>query len=110
MGLLRRNALSVLRASIKACDPLYAVKKHLKVQGRALSVGRFFYDLEEVRRIFIIGAGKASARMAFALEEILDERISSGIVITKKGHLVPLKRVELVEGARKEGGLISQRR
>jgi len=98
MGLLRRNALSVLRASIKACDPLYAVKKHLKVQGRALSVGRFFYDLEEVRRIFIIGAGKASARMAFALEEILDERISSGIVITKKGHLVPLKRVELVEG------------
>jgi glycerate 2-kinase len=98
MDLLRRNALSILRASIKACDPFRAVKQHLKVQGSALWVDGFSYDLGEVQRIFVIGAGKASARMAFALEEILDERISSGIVITKKGHLVPLKRVELVEG------------
>ncbi len=36
--------------------------------------------------------------MAYAMEEILREKISSGIIITKKGHGVKLKKVDLVEG------------
>ena len=56
------------------------------------------YRLESYRRIFVTGAGKASARMALALEKILKERISSGIVITKKGYGIPLNKIELREG------------
>lgn len=95
---LRRNALSILRFSIKACDPFYAIKKRIKLKSGKLWVDGFSYDLRSIQRIFIIGAGKASARMAQALEEILGEKISSGIVITKKGYGVLLKKVELVEG------------
>lgn len=87
-----------MRFSIKACDPSYAIKKRIKLKSGKLWVDGFSYDLRSIQRIFIIGAGKASARMAQALEEILGEKISSGIVITKKGYGVLLKKVELVEG------------
>lgn len=96
---LRRNALSILRASIKACDPLYVIKKRVKVGGGRLRVDKLCYNLEPLRRIHLIGAGKASARMAQALEGMLDNRIHSGVVITKACHRVPLsKKIELVEG------------
>ena len=95
---LRKDALSILRFSIKACDPFYAIRRCIKLKQKKLGVNHLPYDLKSFQRIFIIGAGKASARMAFALEEILGEKISSGIVITKEGYLAPLKRIELVEG------------
>jgi hydroxypyruvate reductase len=97
---LRRNALSILRSSIKACDPLYAIKKCVKLKRGKLWVNSHSYDLRLIKRVFVIGAGKASARMAQAIEEFLGDRISSGIIITKKGHRLPLRReIDLVEGA-----------
>ncbi len=96
---LRKDALSILRYSIKASDPLFAVKEHVKLKDGKLWVDRFSYDLKPFSRILVIGAGKASARMTQALEEIIGERISSGIVITKKSHRVPLfGNIDLREG------------
>ncbi|MCK4224839.1 MAG: glycerate kinase [candidate division Zixibacteria bacterium] len=95
---LRRDALSILRFCIKACDPFHAIRKRIKLKQGKLWVDHLSYDLKSFQRILIIGAGKASARMTFVLEEILGEKISSGIVITKRGYLVPLNKVELVEG------------
>ena len=97
---LRRNALSILRSSIKACDPLYAIKKCVKLKQGKLWVDSYSYDLRLIKRVFVIGAGKASPRMAQAIEELFGDRISSGIIITKKGHQLPLRgRIDLVEGA-----------
>ncbi|HSO72931.1 MAG TPA: glycerate kinase [Thermodesulfobacteriota bacterium] len=45
----------------------------------------------------MLGAGKASARMAEACEGILGARIDSGLVITKYGHARPLSRVQVLE-------------
>ena len=45
----------------------------------------------------MLGAGKASARMAEACEGILGARIDSGLVITKYGHACPLSRVQVLE-------------
>jgi hydroxypyruvate reductase len=44
-----------------------------------------------------LGAGKAAAKMASAVEELLPDKISSGIVIVKYGHKLPLNLVEIVE-------------
>ena len=54
-------------------------------------------DLDGFSRILVLGAGKASARMAMALEDILGARISGGLVSVKYGHGEPLKRIEVVE-------------
>jgi glycerate 2-kinase len=55
--------------------------------------------LETFERVFLIGAGKGSAPMAKAVEEIIGEQLTSGLVIVKYGHALPLKRVQIIEAA-----------
>ncbi len=49
-------------------------------------------------RLFVIGAGKASAAMARAVEDAWDGPLS-GLVITRYGYNVPCERIEIVEAA-----------
>jgi hydroxypyruvate reductase len=50
-------------------------------------------------RIFVVGAGKGSAPMAQALEDLLGDRIAAGLVCVKDGHGAPTKRIEIREAA-----------
>ena len=54
-------------------------------------------DLGGFDRLFVIGIGKAAARMARSLEAVLGDRITAGVVVTKYGHGEPLSRLELYE-------------
>ncbi len=49
-------------------------------------------------RTIVVGAGKASARMAEALEAAWDRPLS-GLVITRYGHSCPCRHIEIVEAA-----------
>ena len=40
----------------------------------------------EPRRVFVLAAGKAAGAMARAAEELLGEKVSGGLVVTKDGH------------------------
>ncbi len=84
--LLSRHALSIFRAALKAADPILAVQRHSRPE-----------DFEAAGRIFVIGAGKASAAMAQAVERLLGKRITSGLLNVKYGHVAKLRRIELNE-------------
>lgn len=99
---LSAEALAIFRAGLAAVDPYQAVRDHLALEGEELVLGapgaeRERIDLAGVGRLLVVGAGKASARMAQALEELLGERIDAGRITVKYGHTAPLERVELVE-------------
>lgn len=94
---LRREALSIFRASLAAADPAKAIARAVTLTGGVLKVGPVPYRLDQFDRIVVLGAGKASAAMAKALERILGSRISAGLINTKYGHLEKLKRIELNE-------------
>src|SRR6202047_188883 len=49
-------------------------------------------------RLIVVGAGKASAEMARAVEENWHGPLS-GLVVTRYGYAVPCKHIEIVEGA-----------
>lgn len=49
-------------------------------------------------RTLVVGAGKASAAMAAALERLWPGALS-GIVVTRYGHAVPCRQIEIVEAA-----------
>lgn len=85
---LRRHALSIFRAAVQAADPRKTVRAALERE-----------DFSRYRRIFIVGAGKASAAMAQAAEQVLGRRIHGGWINTKDGHLAPLRRVTLHEAS-----------
>jgi glycerate 2-kinase len=94
---LRQRGVQILGAAVAAADPGRAVHRTVHRHGDQLRVEGATYALSEIRRVLVIGAGKASARMAVALEEILGERIAEGLVTTKRGYLESLRRITLVE-------------
>ncbi len=82
---LRRQALRIFQAALQAADPYQAVLRHLRV------------DPNPYRNIFVIGAGKASAQMARAVERLLGARISCGEINVKDGHGAALRRIQINE-------------
>jgi hydroxypyruvate reductase len=82
---LRRDALAILQAAIRAVQPERAVAGHLR-------------GLPASGRYVVLAVGKAAWGMARAAREALGERILRGIVITKHGHAGgPLEGFEVRE-------------
>ena len=94
---LREHARQIFAAGLASADPFAAVTRHVKLENGHLTVGERRYDLAGVGRIFVVGCGKASARMALALEQTLQDRISGGVVVVKYGHGLALQKVKVVE-------------
>ncbi len=89
----------IYRAGLDPVRPDRLIRSGVSVTGQTLRVAGWDgkVDLGSVRRIVVIGAGKASASMALALEELLGERIAGGTIATKTGHGEPLARIEVIE-------------
>lgn len=93
----RKDAMEIFDASLKAVDPVIAVKKHVSLEGEVLRVGERSYELSNYARIYVIGCGKAAASMSYALEDVLQNRINGGIINVKYGHTKDLKYVKINE-------------
>jgi glycerate 2-kinase len=94
---LRCDAARIWTAALRAVDPELAVRRVVHLRGRTLRAGERVFDLSRIRNIWAVGAGKAAAPMARALEQRLGRRLSGGLLVTKHGHSLPLKRVRLLE-------------
>lgn len=89
--------MQIFRAALAAADPREAVLRHLKFDGRTIVAGRRKYSIKNFDRIQLIGAGKASAAMARAVERLLGRRIASGWINVKDGHTSHLRRIHQQE-------------
>lgn len=76
----------VLAAALDAADPYRAVHRTIHRHQDRLMIENRLYELDRFRHIYLIAIGKASLRMAEAAGELLGERLSEGIVVTKEGH------------------------
>jgi hydroxypyruvate reductase len=75
----------VFAAAVAAADPAVVLARYLPapVAGRNL----------------VVGAGKAAASMAAALETAWDGADYEGVVVTRYGHKVPTRRIQVIEAA-----------
>lgn len=105
---LRAHARALQQAALTAVDPGAAVKRHLQRRGSRLSIAGHRYDLDAYDRVFVVGGGKATVPLVFAVAAILGERLTSGVGVTKYGHASgvrgirsgdssALARVEIIE-------------
>ena len=96
-SLARRPVLAVLGATLDALDCCRIIQKNLAIAGDMMTFGRSSWDLSKTRHIYVVGGGKAANSMARAIEAILADRITAGVVAVKNledGDR--LQRIELV--------------
>jgi hydroxypyruvate reductase len=96
---LRRQALAIFRAALAAADPAAAILRHVHFRDGVLLAGKARYPLRGIRKIHVVGAGKAGAAMARAIEKLKLPAAQRGasLVNVKYGHLAKLGWIELHE-------------
>lgn len=81
----RALLLRLFNAAVASAEPGAAVLRHLPAKPTG--------------RCVVVGAGKASAVMAAALDAAWPDVPLSGVVVTRHGHAVPAGRIEIIEAA-----------
>ena len=94
------HAKEIIDAGIQAVDPYRLIFNRLRIEDDVLHLpDSEILNLGSFDRIFICGAGKGTAPMTRAMEELLGNRISGGDIIVKYGHGTGLDYVRLHEAA-----------
>lgn len=96
---LRGRVRRIAEEAAAAADPAPAIRGLLRVEDGTLVAGEWRYELGTFKEIKVVGAGKASARMAATVERIPGLEVGGGLVVVKDGHGEATRRVEIVEGA-----------
>jgi hydroxypyruvate reductase len=99
---MRSEAEEIFRCCLRPVDPAGAVKRFVRLEGDRLLIGmevqsKAELDLNKFERISLVGAGKATAPMARAIEEIFGSRIHKGIINVKYGFTEDLNFTEITE-------------
>jgi hydroxypyruvate reductase len=99
---LRSMAKAIFSSAVAAVNPFERLKEILRIEKDCLFVrlnsdSENVFKLNSYNRVFLVGTGKASASMAQAIEEIFGDWITKGVISTKYGHLLPLRRTEVIE-------------
>jgi len=95
VGRNRQSLFNAYEEVLVAVDPFLLTGKQLQVNDGRLYFADRVFDLERFRRISVIGAGKAGAGMAAAVEEQLTERIHTGCVNVSDSGAYDFRKIEI---------------
>ena len=95
---LRAIVLDLAEVALAALSPSAGLRRSVAVHGPDLVAGGRSYDLSAIRRLVVLGAGKASAEVAVALGEMLGPRLDTGIVVVPHDQSVlrPARQLTLL--------------
>jgi glycerate 2-kinase len=93
----RQLAFSILNAAISAVQPSRLLPEHIRLEEDILFLNDQSFPLKDIHHIYVIGAGKAAAAMAFETEKILCDHIAKGVVVTKYDHCLRLRKIKCIE-------------
>jgi len=93
---LRRLILEIAEKAIAAADPARALRHLMRMDGSSLCIGEDRFELSGDRRVYVVGAGKASFPIAKVIEELVGRHICKGVVACKHGQEGQLDRMRLI--------------
>ncbi len=99
----------LITRGLEAVDARKAVSRAISRNGEELVIGRRRYDLRRYERVVVLGAGKATASMARAVEQRVGPRLEGGFVVVKHGHAVPMRRIVVAEASHPIPDLLGRR-
>ncbi len=92
---------TIFYAGLDRVNPYNLIKEQVKVENDALIIQNENNDIKVLLtnydKVVVIGTGKAGARMGKAIEEVLGDFISVGLICVKYGHTDTLNKLRLME-------------
>lgn len=108
---MRRIALDIMDAGLQAVDTDAVIERNIRLEGDVLSVGGQMYLLKDIKRVFVVAVGKCAVEASVAIERILGEKLSGGVLIdVKDAH--QLKKIKAFKGTHplpSEGNVLATR-
>jgi glycerate-2-kinase len=92
----RKLALEIAEAGLTAIGTEDVILKSVKLENNILTVQDKSFDLNNFKRIKVVGFGKASCEAGLALEKVLGDKISVGAIVGL--HKVECKYIETFAG------------
>ena len=87
--------------AVESVKPYKVIKNSVKLENNTLTINnkssKYTVDLKKYRNFIVIGAGKATASMAKAIEEILGGKITDGLISVKYGYTENLQIIKQIE-------------
>ena len=96
---LRGAALDIAEHVLNRVNPYRLTREEVHLDGQTLRVGDLIFDLAERGDIYVLGAGKASLPIVQALEDILGDHITHGLLTLKDGQTAGTRIVETREAS-----------
>jgi glycerate 2-kinase len=97
-----RLILSTLEVAIDSVRPEPLVKHAVKLSNRQLTLRDIYGKVARLRefdRVYVVGAGKAAAGMAYALCSILHNRVAAGAITVPYGTRANIKGVLVTQAS-----------
>jgi glycerate-2-kinase len=95
---LRATVLDLAEVALAALSPSAGLRRSVTLDGNDLIAGGRSYDLSAVDRLVLLGAGKASAELAMAQEQLLGPRLAGGVVVVPRAAERPIPRLTVLPG------------
>ena len=87
---LRLAAREIFEETLRAVDTGDAVRHAIHVEGSHLSIGDITREISS-RKVYSIAIGKAAARMAAAIDDVMGQTFTSGIITSSSAALSQVK-------------------
>ena len=95
---LKDEATSIFLETLKRIQLDSAIDQKLRLDGDQLLVDGKLIDLRSYREVVLIALGKASENLGAAIEAVLGDRLSRGILVTNRKARVETKSELIVAG------------
>ena len=82
LGQAREDAFKIFDEAVEAANPKKCILNYVNRTNNLLSVSSQTYDLDKHKSVYAIAIGKAAGSMAEAIEELLGDRLSGGLVVS----------------------------
>lgn len=100
----KKIILDIFQKGIDGASPSKLLDEIVSLNVNTLKIKDKLFNLETIKRVWIIGFGKSSAFMAKKMEEILKNKLTGGIILTKEGYITKLNKIKLLTGNHPEVG------
>ena len=91
---LRKDARELFDRALEEADPRKCVLERLELRGSRLFVADAVFNLEDFESVYAVAFGKAAPAMAGALEELLGDFVTRGLVVSNVESETPFRRME----------------